>query len=599
MKDSKKLPAPLYTRRSVLAFGVGTGVTLFTAGCGILLSKGKQLAHATATSVINHFAPPSYPNFSNPKDVIAQAQEISNKLEQYIKDWFDGKVPAAIPDDLLPDGRNPGVKNYFLQRAEEVVPENQWGIRESQPINMQSTLGQYPDPHATYLVIRWLYAPFGCKVLITGQFPHSRFFDIQMTPSFYPYAYRYNGFVGVGEVPIVDADIDPLPGSVNPFRVGADRNATMRNYQVTYDLEVGNPVDLNPAFRPPYYRAPGNNRVGGTIMYQGPWGEKQYSPPGNGLGLWDTGSLWLRYYAPDKSAGTLGGVPLPKVLYQLPDGRQFYINADFSQLLAQENKMEPLPSTRPQEPTAEYEKLTFGWSKMWGIFRKLLENPLIKNEQYVRDMDRGVAGRGEELLSPCNLEPSATTCTYINYLGRGMALGRGKIAVLTGTLPTTPKTRESEPVMTAAQARYWSLTSYMKYPNFTEKFTGGVVTSVMDDEIITDSQGRYILVYSRSEDRPQNATAAQGITWINWGPLGSITWTLRWMSIYPDWSFPQAPDEKNLGWATDVASVRYNPNLIGQNNQQGFLGAYQPVVHYLTTQQFEALGNSVTPDVIP
>ena len=273
------------------------------------------------------------------------------------------------------------------------------------------------------------------------QFLHARFFDIQVTPSFDPYAYRYGGFTGVGEVPLVDGDIEPLPGHINPFHIGANRSATNRSYQVTYMLAMGNPVDLNPAFRPPYYRAPGNTRVGGSIMYQGPWGEKQYSPPGNGRGLWDTGSIWLRYYAPDKATDALGGVPLPKVLYQLPNGRQFYINADFSQWIAQANEKRPLPQTLPQNPNGTYSKSTFGWLKQWGIFRELLEFN-IQNKGYVRDMDRGVAGCGEELAIPGNMEPSATTCTYINYLGRGMSLGADKVAVLTEKLPTTPKTRK-------------------------------------------------------------------------------------------------------------------------------------------------------------
>jgi hypothetical protein len=588
------LDALRYTRRQLLALSAGVGMALFTA-CGLRNSHSSS----PSTPTTNHLSPPPYPNFSDRNAVIAQAQHLSDRLEQYVKNWLDGKVPASIPDDLLPDGREPSATHYYLQKPEEVIPEHQWGIREAQPVDFNATLGLYPDPHATYLVMRWFYAPFGSKVILIGQFPHSRFFDIQVTPSFHPESYRYDGYAGVGEVPIVDVDIDPLPGSINPFRSDADRTISNRHYQVTYDLQIGNPVDLNPAFHPPYYRAPGNHRVGGAIMYQGPWGEKRYNPPGNGRGLWDTGSIWIRYYAPDKQSGALGGVPLPKVLYQLPDGRQYFINADFSGWSTLKNQKQPLPHTAPKKPDGRFQKATFGWHKQWGIFRVLLEGVLASNPQYLRDMDRGITGRGEELAPPNNFEPSATTCTYINYIGRGMALEADKVVVLTGKLPTTPRTRNGERTMTAAQARYWSLTSYSNAIDLKHKFSGAVINSIMDDEITTDNEGRYIILYSRLEDRPVNATDSNGVTWVNWGPVGSVAWTLRWLSVHPDWTFSQAPDEKNLGWATDTASIHYDPKIIGENNQNGFLGPYQPIIHYLSKQEFEALGTSIIPDRIP
>ena len=124
------------------------------------------------------------------------------------------------------------------------------------------------------------------------------------------------------------------------------------------------------------------------------------------------------------------------------------------------------------------------------------------------------------------------------------------------------------------------------------------MNSIKDDEIIVDSHGRYIIVYSRPEDRPTNATSANGVTWINWGPVSKGSWTLRWLSVAPDWSFPLAPNEHNLGWATDVASTNNNPAIIGENNQKGFLGAYQPLVHY-PKHQFEALGSPVAPARVP
>ncbi|MEO0377483.1 MAG: hypothetical protein AAF329_23350 [Cyanobacteria bacterium P01_A01_bin.17] len=211
--------------------------------------------------------------------MIEEAQLISNDLEDYIEAWLAGEASDQLPAELIP----PGVDtkefgNFRLVRPEDISADEQWAIRPAEEINLNATWGYFPDPQATYLVLPTLFAPFGSQVIIEGEFPHARFFDIQITPSFHPEAYRYRGF-GVGEVPIVDADIEPLPGNVNPFRVGADRTASNRRYQVTFDLKIGNPVDLNSAFRPPYYRAAGNRRVGGAIGYQGPWGEDEMSKP--------------------------------------------------------------------------------------------------------------------------------------------------------------------------------------------------------------------------------------------------------------------------------------------------------------------------------
>ena len=542
--------------------------------------------------------PPAFPHFQDRNAVIADAQRISDQLEAYIKDWFDGKVPAELPARLIPRGVDTNTFAHFtLRRPEEIDPEKAWPVRAAEQINLGALHGYFPDPHATYLVLPTLFAPFGSKVIIEGEFPHCRFFDIQITPSFLPEAYHC-GYIGVGEVPIVDADIDPLPGNVNPFRVGANRNATNRSYRVTFDLALGNPVELNPqAFKPPVYRAPGNHRVGGAILYQGPWGEDK--KVGLGLGLWDVGNIWIRYYAPDKSCVPLAGVPRPRIHYELADGRAFFIEVDTSAWITRMNRTAPAKTTRAHDPGGATE----GWGKMFGIYRSIVSGiartTKLVDQEYVRNLDKGVAARGADMAPPGNYEPSATCCTYINYLTRGMSLGRGKVAVLTGTLPTTPKTRDGEPTMQAAQARYWSLTGCDNSWPQKDGYCGAAVHSIMDDEIITDAQHRYVIVFSREQDRPTNATATNGVTWVNWGPTSGQGWTLRWMSVSPEWAFEKTPHEVNLDWRTDWASTSYDRRLIGENSTNGFFGEFQPVVHYLSREQFEQIGGPVTPASVP
>jgi hypothetical protein len=544
--------------------------------------------------------PPDYPNYKSRQEVIKEAQAISDRLETYIKDWFDGKVAAELPDSLIPKGVNTAdYPRFYLQKYEEIDPETQWMKRLAHEIDFNDVPGNFPDPHATYIVLGAFCAPFGTKVLLEGEFPHSRFFDIQATPSFAPELYRYDGWAGTAEVPIVDVDIDPLPNNVNPFRIGVDRNATNRKYRVTFDLAVGNPVKLNPNFKPPHYRIAGNHRIVGAIMYQGPWGtDENY---GHHRGAWDVGQLWLRYYAPDKPSGNLGGVPLPKIHYQLPDGRKFFLNADWKPFERRINKSKPAKWTFSEEPVG-LEGAKEGWDKLFGIFRNIVSGIVRYTDccdrDYARKLDLGVTGRGEEQPPPNNYSPSATVCTYIDYLGRGMSIGSGKVAVFTGKLPTFPATRNGEAEIKAAQARYWSLSSYGVELD-SDGYVGPVYTSVMDDELILDSKRNYTIVYSRKEDRPSNAKAENGITWIDWGTSSRQGFMLRWLSVYPQWSFALSPNQAHLPWSSNWASKSYQKKSIGYNNHKGFLKNYLPQIYYASKSDFEALGNEIKVDRLP
>ncbi len=556
---------------------------------------------------------PPYPYwgpYGSRQGVINEAQRRSDALQQYVKDFLDGKVPATVPVDLLPDGRDKAMTNYTVQTEGQIDPAKQWVVRHAMtiPIDRSNSPGLYPDPAATYLVMPNYLAPFGSKALVTGSFPHSRFFSIQATESFQPE--NYHGKFGVGEVPIVDADIDPAPGSTNPFRVGANRNATNRNYTVTLESQIGNAVALTDAYKPAKnFRAAGNTRPTSGLRYNGPWGDPNYqdsSPLVGHQGLWDDAWIWVRYYVPDANAGALGGVALPKVTYQLPDGRKYFISADLTQMSANMNAAEPIMQEAPAEPDPAKCGPTVGWAKNWGILRNGLQVANVTwgsgpNPQYVRDVEKGASGKAEDLPAPGNYESTESLVPYTHYLGRCMSVGTNKVAVLTGRKPTTPKTRGAQATMTGAQARFWSITTYddsLDLSNTSRPF-GQPIAYVNDEDVVTDATGHYTIVFSRAEDRPANATAANGVTWVDWGPKGNSFFFLRWMAVGPQWTSAKTPDEINLGRGSDVSSVNYNPNLIGRNDQTGFLGEYQPITHYLDKTAFQNLGTSVKWNQIP
>jgi hypothetical protein len=123
----------------------------------------------------------------------------------------------------------------------------------------------------------------------------------------------------------------------------------------------------------------------------------------------------------------------------------------------------------------------------------------------------------------------------------------------------------------------------------------------MDDEIITDSDGWYVIVYSRREDRPANARTECGVTWQDFGPETQQVLQIRWTSVMPDDYLPEyAPTQNNIPWETgEWSSPDWDPDIMNRNDQNGFMKEYQPLIHYMTREEFERLGDHVRPETVP
>jgi len=191
-----------------------------------------------------------------------------------------------------------------------------------------------------------------------------------------------------------------------------------------------------------------------------------------------------------------------------------------------------------------------------------------------------LCNRGINETPPGNYETAPTCCNYLSYLVRPMSIGKDKIIVLTGRLPSFPATRQEERIMTKADVRYFSITHQLgtNSPN-NKGYHATPYDSLMDDEIITNDKGDYIIVYSRASDRPANARSEYGVTWQEWGEPALQGLVLRWMSVMPDWYLPKyAPDQSNVPWKIGAWSEEtYNKNLVG-NNCPGIMGPYHPVI---------------------
>lgn len=544
---------------------------------------------------------PPYP-YAETAKATQQAQELSARLEAYIKAWHQGKASAQIPADLLPRGYDTSrFKNIRLVKYEAIDPKQQWVLRPAHKINMNALYASFPDPNCSYMLAPIIYAPFGAQLHMEGEFPYCRFFSIQVTPPFDPYEYRYDKWAGKGEVAIVDADITPKKGSVNPFLPHGNRLATNRSYDVVFEMAAGNPSVLNLSHKYPY-RVQNNKLYGSAIQFQGPWGQDTKS--GHGRGLFDFGDVWVRYFAIDKNKDVRGGVPLPKLYFELKSGEKFFVIADLQGFMQASEQTMPNRSIGNNDP-APYNGPNTGWDKQFGIFLQIstgasraLYKSSAKDMAYIRELDKGVTGRGEAMPAPASYEPHATSSNFTNYLTMGMSLKKGKVFVLTGKLPTFPDTRNSAASLQPAQCRYWSLTSYDADFPFS-KLKGLENTSLMDDEMVLNKDREYIIVYARREDRPVNATAANGVTWVEWGNTGTQAFTLRWISVGPEWSFELTPHEENLPWARSTfTGTQYDKTLVG-SNKPGFLRAYHPVKHLMTREAFEKLGSTFSGADVP
>lgn len=469
--------------------------------------------------------------------------------------------------------------------------------------------GYGEDSNVSYF--HWGYPvglPEGTKILIEGDFPHSRFMDFQVSPPWDPNNSAWRGGRGAPLIPLLDEDIEPAPGHVNPFRQGADRDAKNRHYYVEFELRSGKAVTLNPQAAVPPYRAPGNKRIGGH-----PSGKNGELGP----------YIELRIYAPD-NYDPYGGVDLPIVTIQRP-GEEPRLSPPVRDIYFRDN-LNPKEWVIPYVPE-DNPCLENGWTvkdreqdrlRANFVKRELIKAPLagtLDSRAVSRRFSTGellqlkafgidhfsctlfylVQGKTEEARGVCpqkdlkefnrgphqpppgNDEHTNGWNMYNSFLFSFASLKPGEVLVFQGRAPDTPYTINGEPIMKASsQLRYWSLCLMVGAPAVT------TVDCVMDENVIRDRSGKYTIVLSTEKDRPVNATKECGITWLPWRAGGeAITW--RFMSTNKDtWQHAL----QRVSWKQgDYAQPTFNQDAV-----KNIMDEYYPKGGYQTKAIIEALG---------
>lgn len=403
----------------------------------------------------------------------------------------------------------------------------------------------WPESHVDY-VVSTDTIPSGGKIVLHGQFPHSRFFSFTATST-----------PGVLRGHLYDVNIKPDPGSTNPFLPGADRNAKHRSYTVTI---IDQPD-------------PGTGPRQPNTLYAGVAGQA----PGAGPFV-----VAERVYLPDRGRDFTGGVGDPTASYvdangatstgqaacaalQTKPGASNLIN--INPILFPESKIQQLlaKSPSPEHPAVKQAV----WYKYFGPAWLLAP-------YYAGTSDAGMISSLP--LTATGLGANPANGYVFTWLDRTFGPNhKGQnIAVLHGELPTTPATYAGEPRMQGGtELRYWSVCN-------SEGLTSGKTTGpcLADEETPINAQRDYTIVVSLPQDRPANATDKCGVAWMNWGTTGDgYTRPLSTLLIM-----------RNLATTAHPAFKSAVQNIATPGTVKSTMGAYLPTVTYTTAAKFQQHG---------
>lgn len=407
----------------------------------------------------------------------------------------------------------------------------------------------WPDTQSTYFLSQFAM-PAGSSMTLRFQYPHARYFQFAL------YKEQNNTFVSTGQA-LKGPEIEPDPGSANPFRIGADRHAEDRDFTIRI-LAEDPPSD--PASRPAntlYVGTDGglNQSVIRIYMPDAGWDGTGWSPATSPS---DRPAFDYEGTAPD-------GTHLNAKEVARRFGRPMTASTDpplttdrWVQLVNSPNNDPALePATAPARPTPEWEKY---WTFRYSIVGAFMPPEAQEAMPYAGAIDGGG-------------DPS--TQYFFTHLSRQF----GPVYVMRGRMPTFPDTQfgsDGTGLATTpeAQVQYWSIVSCEAVPS------GRIVDGLCDMQVPLDEDRHYTIVVSRKEDRPANATIENGVAWLEWSPYGEGLddarnredfgmLMIRFMTCDPDW--------------------QQSPVLVtAPGMEAAVMGDYLPRGEYMTKAQFEA-----------
>lgn len=325
--------------------------------------------------------------------------------------------------------------------------------------------------------------PPGATLQLQGRFAHARYMAIQ----------SYD-LAGVGTDAVADYQIDPDPGSNNPYRKGVPRTVSKRSFTLSLpDSSPPAPINL----------APGSDEPPTNTLYTKPAGDT------SGLNV----VMW-RVFIPDRGRDFRGGVALPHPVLRLADGSVLTGQQACDALTSQVHRLPPDPSAFligeeqynelryqpgvppyfPAEPTPAW-RVQYNRDYLLALYTGPTYQPVI--------VDPPKGGQG-------GFFPNL----HVQYARAALNRKLGTVVAFRGKMATTPLTYDRERLLEPTQLRYQSFCMVESI------LTTRVMGCRYDEEIPLHGKRRYTVVVSRKADRPRNARAKCGVAWIRWSARG-------------------------------------------------------------------------------
>jgi len=409
----------------------------------------------------------------------------------------------------------------------------------------------WPDWQSTYFIGR-MAMPAGSSLNLHFTYPHTRYLEFAL------YKWERNTFVA--QEALSGPDIEPDPGSTNPFRVGANRLAEPRNFSLRVLAEDA-PSDAKDRPRNTLYVGKGGGEIQSVIRLYlsdqgsdgGGWGPASDSFGGRGFPTYD-GTLADGTKLPQEEVVKRFGRPIEGAVKKP-------ITAEQWEMLVHSKDNDPTlnPATAPARKDPRWEKFWTNRYSLLGMFKSPEERAKIPYEG-------AMEGGGDP---------------YTQYMLVVLSRKFGPVYVMQGKMPTFPNTYAGASGkglerMPEAQTQYWSLVSCESMPS------GQIVDGLTDMAVPLDKDGNYTIVYSRKEDRPKNATLENGVAWIEWSPRGE---GIDGSQNRPDFGMLMLRFmHNNESWKQSPAYVT-KPGM-----EEAVMGPYYPRGYYTDKASFEAQG---------
>lgn len=422
-------------------------------------------------------------------------------------------------------------------------------LPDAQPIQKPAL---YPDQFSTYFVAQFKM-PARARLEITGEFPHERYFSFTVATQLPHHQ------LGDGDY-LRDDQINPDPGSFNPFRPPNTRGAKPRRY--TVHVVHG--------------ERPKHSRKNDNKIYAGPMGSDVH--------------LAMRNYVYDRGYDGTGVAKVGQEKYGLPrvtlfiEGEKPLTGSAMCQKLGTSREAEARgflpepwlesvafsgdPINAPATSTPLWEAF---WDTNYSINGFFVSDPITREALYPATGAGGFANNPDT-----------------HYLQSAYSLGFGSVIVIQGKMPTFPRTKDGEEMWPdpAPQVRYWSLCTGGAPPS------GAGWDCAYDEMVELDENHNYLIVVSRREDRPANARKDCGVTWLSFGPgediprdKGGYQGARPWVNF----AYMRFMDP-NDDWQSSPANIPL-PSVENPYPQEAYvMQEYFPASHYETKAQFESHG---------